>query len=87
MHRIPNPLRKFLAIAIASTLLLLGAQTTQAAGDALIRHTVVKGDTLWGLADQYLESPWQWPELWEENSSIENPNLIFPGDVLLLSST
>jgi len=87
MHRIPNPLRKLLAIAIASTLLLLGAQTTHAAEDALIRHTVVKGDTLWGLADQYLESPWQWPELWEENASIENPNLIFPGDVLLLSST
>lgn len=86
-HRIPRPVRQLLNIAIASTMLLLNAQVVQAAEDGLVRHTVVKGDTLWGLAAQYLDSPWQWPELWEENGDIDNPNLIYPGDVLLISPT
>jgi len=86
-HRIPRPVRQLLNIAIASTLILFSAQVAQADEHGMVRHTVVKGDTLWGLADQYLDSPWQWPELWQENGSIDNPNLIYPGDVLLISAT
>ncbi|MEX0334897.1 LysM peptidoglycan-binding domain-containing protein [Vibrio tubiashii] len=47
-------------------------------------YTVVKGDTLWDIAALCLESPWQWPRLWQLNSSIVNPHLIFPGDKLTL---
>ena len=47
-------------------------------------YTVVKGDTLWDISALYLESPWQWPRLWQLNSSIVNPHLIFPGDKLTL---
>ncbi|MDC5803303.1 LysM peptidoglycan-binding domain-containing protein [Vibrio europaeus] len=47
-------------------------------------YTVVKGDTLWDISALYLESPWQWPRLWQLNSNIVSPHLIFPGDKLTL---
>lgn len=52
--------------------------------DAPEIYTVRKGDTLWGIASMYLDQPWDWPVLWQNNSSIENPHLIYPGDRILL---
>lgn len=49
------------------------------------RYTVKQGDTLWGISGKYLYSPWQWGRLWGANrSQIHNPNLIYPGQVLVL---
>lgn len=53
--------------------------------DAPDRYVVVPGDTLWGIAQRYTDSPWRWPELWGFNKDeIRNPHLIYPGYVILL---
>jgi hypothetical protein len=53
--------------------------------DAPERYIVVPGDTLWGIAQRYTDSPWRWPELWNMNrDQLRNPHLIFPGEVLVL---
>jgi len=49
-----------------------------------LTYRVEPGDTLWDIAALYLRDPWQWQALWAENPQIENPHLIFPGDVLRL---
>ncbi|MBN1357056.1 LysM peptidoglycan-binding domain-containing protein [bacterium] len=42
-------------------------------------HVVVPGDCLWFIARHYLNDPFLWPLIWEENlDTIENPHLIFP---------
>jgi len=49
------------------------------------RYVVREGDTLWDIASMFLTDAWMWPEIWHVNANIENPHLIFPGDVIAMS--
>ena len=47
-------------------------------------YVVKRGDTLWDISAMFLDDPWLWPELWYYNPQVENPHLIYPGDLLKL---
>lgn len=51
---------------------------------APLSYTVKRGDTLWDISAMYLRDPWLWPEIWHVNPKVQNPHLIYPGDVLTL---
>jgi len=47
-------------------------------------YTIQKGDTLWDLSQDFSNSPWVWPEMWQYNPQIKNPHLIYPGQKILI---
>ncbi len=67
-----------------ATLTAYSQSSARLAQDAPDEYVVQVGDTLWDIAATFLRDPWYWPEIWYVNPQVENPHLIYPGDVLAL---
>jgi hypothetical protein len=75
------------SVVVAVALLILPgfAHAQQTAVVQEGTHEVTRGETLWALAERYLGNPFRWPLIFEANrSSIQNPHLIFPGQVFVI---
>jgi hypothetical protein len=82
--KILNSLKIVLLLAAIAVSAAVSAATVELADNHPVDYTVVKGDTLWDIAGKFLKDPWRWPEIWRQNSYIQNPDLIYPGDRLVL---
>lgn len=83
VKRLSRGLRTVFAVALLTVATLAAAQGVR--GDHPDTYVVVRGDTLWDIAGRFLERPWLWPEIWQANPQIQNPHLIYPGDVISLA--
>ena len=87
--KVVNLKKRLISARRGATLLLcailsLPAFALQLKDTAPETYTVKRGDTLWAIANIFLNEPWLWPELWRTNTQIENPHLIYPGDVIVV---
>ncbi|VCU69673.1 FecR protein [Pigmentiphaga humi] len=68
--------------ALGCLLAIASSAGAQPVGEPL-RHEVRTGDTLYDLAQAYLEDPGQWPELARANGN-PRPNRLRPGSIVLV---
>ena len=72
-------------IAVAALTVATYAAAVELRSDHPDTYVVQRGDTLWDIAGKFLQRPWLWPEIWQANPQIQNPHLIYPGDVISLA--
>lgn len=78
-----NCIKRIAAISLAATLSLTLAAPATAAD-----YTVVKGDSLWKIAQEHLGSGYKWSEIYEANkSAIKSPDLIYVGQTFTIPSS
>lgn len=72
----------FALIAVLFFVFVMASMASAATADQT--YTVVRGDTLSGIAKTH-QVPGGWPALYAENKDkVKDPNLIYPGDVLVV---
>lgn len=71
---------------IIRTVLTVTVLAAGPATAAVKTHTVVKGDTLWDLAERYYREPFQWPLIADANPppDVHDPHWIYPGQILVI---
>ncbi len=77
-------MKKFLAFFLLGFIMF--SSTLNAQDRASQEYIIEKGDTLWGISDSELEDTFLWPKLWNVNPHIENPDLIYPGRMIIIPS-
>ena len=83
LKHLPQGLRTVMAVALLT--ITTWAVAVEVRTDHPDTYVVQRGDTLWDIAGRFLQKPWLWPEIWQANPQVENPHLIYPGDVLSLA--
>jgi len=76
-------LKLILAVVLLGGMALAQSRLPEPKGGATI-YVIRPGDTLWDISKRFFNSPLLWPRLWEINPFIDDPNLIYPGEVLSL---
>ena len=88
----PSKMKSYLTTSLIILIVLLALPLLPAAAETPenvtyetgFYYTVQKGDTLWDLSQKFSDTPWQWPEMWQENDQIANPHRIYPGERIRL---
>ncbi len=75
---------KAIFILLIISLSLLMPLRIMAGETEYVEYTVKKGDTLWDITGGKFDDPFLWPNVWKENPTVKNPDLIFPGQRLRL---
>ncbi|MFT6293954.1 MAG: hypothetical protein ACJATW_000222 [Glaciecola sp.] len=62
------------------------AQTSLLRAEYPSEYIVKDSDTLRDIADQFLQDPERWPEIWQPDPYLDNSDLIYPNDILEVST-
>lgn len=62
------------------------AGQSEAPADTGGTYTIKQADTLWDISNTFLKDPFLWPLIWKVNPYITNPDLIYPGNALVIPS-
>ena len=70
-------------LALPSTQTHAAAPLCEFQAHAPDSHVVTAGDNLWDIAEKFLQNPWCWPKVWDQNrESVNNPHKIYPGQTI-----
>jgi LysM repeat protein len=68
------------AYLVTAALILAVFGVASAQDYEYVDYTIQKGDTLWSISSAQLKDSFMWPQLWEQNDQIKNPDRIYPGE-------
>lgn len=74
-------MKKIFVLLFVFTLVL---SFTNTHGSASEEYIIKKGDTLWDISGSRLQDNFLWPKLWKANPQIKNPDLIYPGNRIII---